>query len=185
VRACDKRAGFRSDILESIVWDWVKHVLSDPASLQQGLDEYHADQDKENVPLRERLKIIDGLLEDNNSKLERLVDLYLENEFSKDVLLEKKVRLETNIRALEIDRAALMSQLQARVLSPDEIHDLYDFANRIAKGLNNIEGDLTTKREIIETIDLMLTLAIEDGQGVAYIRSILGNTSMSVTTAVP
>jgi len=135
--------------------------------------------------LRERLKIIDGLLAENNSKLGRLVDLYLEKEFTKDVLIEKKVRLETNIRALENERVALLSQLQARVLTPDEIQDLYDFANRIAKGLNNIEDDLLAKRKIIEAIGLMVTLAVEDGERVAYIRSILGNTSMSVTTPVP
>jgi len=183
VKPCDNHTCFRSDILEAIVWDWVKHILTDPASLQEGLDEYRAEHDKENVPLRERLKVIDGLIAENTTKLARLVDLYLENEFTKDALLEKKVRLETNIRALENERAAVLSQLQARVLTPDEIRDLYDFANRIAKGLNNIEDDLPAKREIIEAINLKVTLAVEDGERVAYIRSILGNTSMSVITA--
>lgn len=51
--------------------------MLDPETLEEGLQIYQENQNMENAPYVERIKVIVGLLADNRDKLERLIDLYL------------------------------------------------------------------------------------------------------------
>jgi len=119
-RSCSA-PGFRADQVDAAVWEWVKSFLLDPAVLGRGLSEYQAERDRENAPIRERLKVVDDLLADNRAQLERLLDLYLSGEFPKEALTDRKIRLETTISALEKERAGLVAHLEARTLTADQI----------------------------------------------------------------
>jgi hypothetical protein len=72
----------------------------------------------------------------------RLIDLYISGDFPKEMLIDIKTRLETNIRALENERASILGHIERKAPTPDQIQDLYDFANAAAKGLEVTEEDL-------------------------------------------
>jgi hypothetical protein len=55
---------------------------------------YQAEQEVKNERIIERLAIIDELLADHKAQLNRILDLYLEGNFPKELLVEKKARLE-------------------------------------------------------------------------------------------
>jgi len=182
VRQCNDSNTTRADILDKIVWNWVKDFLTKPELLTEALEMYQSERDNESAPLRSRLQVIENLLEDNRTQLDRLIDLYISGEFQKDVLSDRKARLETNIQALENERLSIEGQINREAMTPDQISDLYDFAKKIAKGIEIADKDLLVKRQIIDSIGLTVTLAREDGHMVAYIKSVLGDQDMPITT---
>ncbi len=179
-RTCDLSCFFRADYVDAAVWNWVKSFLSDPVALQNGLNEYQADRERENAPLRERLKVVEDLLADNQTQLRRLLDLYLAGDFPKEVLIERKKRLETTMDALEKERTSLSAQLEAQTLTSEQIQSLKDFATEVAEGLERADADFETRRQIIDTLDVRATLAIEDEEKVVYVRCIIGDDVLSV-----
>jgi site-specific DNA recombinase len=171
-RNCDTPA-FRADQVDAAVWDWVRSFLSDPAALVRGLGQYQAEREKENAPLWARLNVLNDLIADNEAQLGRLLDLYLSGDFPKEVLTDRKTRLETTIRALEGERTDLVAHLKARTLTPDQIQSLQAFAAKVGRGLDLAEADFDTRRRIIEELNVRATLTIEDGQRVIYASCIL------------
>jgi hypothetical protein len=179
-RGCDRREWFRADQVDAVVWEWVKSFLTDPSSLRVGLKEYQAEQDRANAPLRERLAIVEDLLADNQRQLERLLELYLTGDFPKEMLVERKDRLEDTVGKLERERKALVAQLEAQTLTEEQVESLENFALRVAEGLEYANEDFETRRRVIEMLDVRATLAIEDGEKVAYLRCMLGEDNLSV-----
>ncbi len=165
--------GFRVDRVDAAVWGWAKSLLSDPEALKRGLDEHQAQCERETEPIRGRLKVIDDLLAENRTQLERLLDLYLSARFPKEILSDREARLETTIKALERERVVLVAHLQKRTLTPGQIRSLQGFAAKASRGLNLANADFAEKRRVIEDLDVRVTLAVENGQKVAHVSCIL------------
>jgi len=164
---------FRVDAVDPVVWDWVTRLLTDPQVLEEGLNTRLTINENESAPLRERLAIAEDMLKDNQNQLTRLLDLYVTGDFPKDVLVDRKNRLEESIKALEKERANIISMLETRNLTPKQIKSIYGFAERVGKGLQRAETDPAYKREIIEALDVRVVFAIENGQKVVYVQCVL------------
>ena len=162
---------FRADVVDSAVWDWLKEKLSDPERLAQGFEKYGAEQDRVTEPIRVRLAVVESLAADNQKRLEKLLDLYLAGDFPKEMLTERKARLEATIDALSKERAGLTVQLEAQTLTDEQKQSIQDFAARVRAGIE--DADFQTRRGVIESLDVTVTLAVEDGQKVAYPRCVL------------
>jgi site-specific DNA recombinase len=175
---CDAPS-FRADQIDAMVWGWIKSFLSDPATLAKGLDEYQAEREKENEPVKARLLMVASLYESNEAQLKRLLDLYLKGDFPKEMLVERKTRLEATMLNLAKEKASLMAYLLERMPTGEQIQSIQDFAANIAKGLEAAETDFQTKRSIIEALDVQATLAAEDGRKVVYARCILGEDNLN------
>ncbi len=176
--------GFRADHVDDAVWKWVKSLLSDPEELARGLSKYQTDCDRESGPMRERLKIVEGLLIDNQAQLARLLDLYLQGDFPKEMLTDRKSRLEATIIALEQEQAGMKAQLKERMLSSEQIQSLQEFVAEVAQGLGAAEEDFASRRRIIDILDVRATLVVEDGGKVAYAQCAL-NRDNAVFSIVP
>jgi site-specific DNA recombinase len=137
---------FRSPQVDAAVWEWVKSWLSNPEALREGLEEQRAEQERANKPLHDRLDVVDDLLSDNRRRLEKLLDLYLSGDFDKDVLTDRKARLETTIAALEKERADLAVFLESQ-LSDEAIATLMDFARKVSGGLEIADQDFEARRQ--------------------------------------
>ncbi len=179
-RNCEQTTWFRSDHVDAATWEWVKSFLLDPASLRVGLEEYQAERDRANTPLHERLAVVEDLMADNQHKLEKLLELYLAGDFPKELLIERKGRLEDTIGKLEKERKALVAQLETQTLTDEQVECLEDFALRITEGLELANEDFETQQKVIEMLDVRATLAIEDGKQVAYLRCMLGEDNLSI-----
>jgi site-specific DNA recombinase len=164
---------FRVDAVDPVVWDWVTRLLTDPHVLEEGLNTRLTINDNESAPLRERLGIAEDMLRDHQAQLDRLLDLYVSGDFPKDILVDRKNRLEESVKALEKERANIISMLEKRNLSPQQIDNIYRFAERIGKGLLHAQTDPAHKREIIEALDVRAVFAVENGQKVIYVQCVL------------
>jgi len=178
---CDNRY-FGVGQVDAAVWGWIKELLLNPEALRRNLEEQQAEQEEASKPLHDRLTVTDDLLADNRRKLEKLLDLYLSGDFDKEMLTERKARLETTIAALEKERGNLVATLKAMTLSGDQIMTIEDFAKEVSGGLMEAEADFEARRHLIDLLDVRVTLAIEDGQKVAYVRCLVDETELRVAS---
>ena len=176
---CDAKL-FRADHVDAAVWVWVKSWLSDPEALRHGLEKQQAEQERANKPLFNRLAVIDDLLSDRRRQLEKLLDLYLSGDFDKTMLTDRKTRLETTITALEKERDDLVTTLESQTLTDEQIATIEDFAKKVSAGLEIADQDFEARRQIIDLLDVRVTLAIEDGEKIAYVRCLLDEASLSI-----
>ena len=101
------------------------------------------------------------------------LDLYLSGEFPKEVLTQRRIRLEESIGALEKEQASLTVRLQGQTLSEGQIHSLQALATEVAAGIEIADESPDLRRRVIEELDVWGTLVIEDGQKVIYVRCII------------
>lgn len=171
---------FRADHVDAVVWDWVRDLLLDPVALDKGLREEQEKHEQANQPLRERQAVIDDLLTDNQARLGRLLDLYLSGDFDREMLTERKERLEGTIEALGVERAGLVAMIEKQELNEKQIKTIQDFASRVARGLGCADENFDARRRIILLLNVKATLAVEDGQKVVYVRCMLDEDTLLI-----
>lgn len=175
---------FHVAILDKLVWNWVKSILTDTTRLEDGLTKYRQKQEARNAPFLERLKVVDSLLSENRKQLERLLDLYLAGEFSRELLTERKERLEKTIASLEKEHGTLERQLSDNELTEEQINDIKAFTEYVTEGLDLVNSDFPLKRRIIERLDVRVRATVENGEKVIYIECRLDKHTLIVPTAI-
>jgi hypothetical protein len=166
---------FRTDQVDEAIWNWIKSLLTKPHTLEEALLAQKERQDEENRPLRERLGVVDDLLADNRQQLDRLIDLYLNSEFSKEVLMDRKGRLESTIEALDKERKNLYIHLNARSLTTEQIQTVQDFAIKVGEGLKELDNDdnFEFRQQVLEELHVQAILDVEDGTKTVRARCLL------------
>lgn len=171
-RECDAPS-FRAGEVDDAVWEWVRSFVTDPEALDRGLRKHQAERDRENEPLRARVAVVDDLLVDNRRQLERLLDLYLAGDFPRDVLTDRKARLEQTIESLEGERAELAAVLEAAELSDAEVVAVKELVAKVALGLEEAEEDFDLRRGVVEALNVWAKLTVEGGEKVVRASCIL------------
>lgn len=167
---------FPADKLDATVWDWVHDLFSEPEVVLEGLREEQARRKEVAQPLYERLDVINDLLADHEAKLVRLLELYLEGGFQKEVLIEHKGRLEDAIDALDKERADLETQLEGAILTDEQVETVIEFTRTVAGGLEAADTDFAKRRQLIEALDLQGVLLLrEDGQKQVKVRCVISD----------
>lgn len=165
---------FRLEPVENVVWNWIVALLKDPEAIQQGLNNYQAECEKEINPFRERLKTIDTLITQYNNELNRLLELYISGQFPKDLLIHRKDELDAATHSLEKEKEKISAVIAEKVYSPQDIENIHDFAHRVSANLDNAEHSFKEKRAIIDTLDVHVILTIENGEKIVYAQCTLG-----------
>lgn len=179
-RECSNSRYFRVDRVDATIWKWVKGILQDPEALDHGLLAFQEEREEMMAPLIERQKVIEDLLTEHRTQLQKILDLYLEGSFPKELLLERKKRLEATIVGLETEYNNITSNLQVQHITPDQITSIKEFTAEVAKGLELAERDFKTRRQIIEVLDIQVTLSTEDNQQVAYVKCMFADDSLLI-----
>ena len=126
------------------------------------------------APVRDRLATIETLLADNIRQLERLLDLYLKEDFPRDVLIERRQRLENTIQVLTQERNTLAAQVADIALTDAQLQNLKALAAQIAEGLDEADNSFELRRGIIELLDVRVTFTIENEQRSAIVTCAFG-----------
>jgi len=146
--------------------------------LKQGWTEYQAEQDEIAAPLRNRLTVVGSLIADNQAQLERLIDLYLNGDFPKEALSDRKKRIETTLSGLEREQEAIRAQLDERVLTREQMQNIREFITVVREELPS--ANFETRRKIVKMLNVEVTLTVEDGEKVIYSSCILGKSAPSL-----
>jgi len=171
---------FRVDVVDKLVWDWVKALLTQPRTLETGLAEYQESREQFTAPIRDRLIVLNDLWQDSNSQLNRLLDLYISGDVPRELLVDKKQRLEATLASLDKERDDLNLSLETEAITEKDILQIREFAAQIAEGLEPGNETFDDRRRVIELLDVGASLTVEDGQKFIDIWCFLGRNKLSV-----
>jgi site-specific DNA recombinase len=174
---------FRVDLVDSIVWQWIKEILEDPEYSIGGLRGMQEDSIQANQALITRLKIIEEQLNEVEQQKSRLLDLYLGGDFPKEMLQERKARLEETIVNLQREQTDVLAHIQTQVISDDDIAEIEAFCADIRLRIDNPSFEV--QRQIVEFLDVRGKLAIENDEKVVYVKCHLGQQRLSVARTSP
>jgi site-specific DNA recombinase len=178
-----KKTTFRAEYVDAIAWKWIREILEDQARLEENLRAYREKRDELVQPLRERLDLIVGLIEESQAKLDRLLDLYLSGDFERDVLAERKARIEAELAGLEGERARLLAQIQETEFSAERVQSIVEFAEIIGAGIEAADASLEKRRQLIEVLNVTGELDLVDGEKWVTLYCVLGTKSEIVPTS--
>ncbi|MBE7433119.1 MAG: recombinase family protein [Anaerolineales bacterium] len=170
VSLCDMPS-IRGDWVDAVVWEWAKMIIESPENLRVGLDDVQKELEQENQSLFNRLGILEEQMSQYQSQLDKLLDLYLDGNFPKEVLTERKSRLEELLFNLGKEKNDLMSHVRHVTMTDDQLNYIEAFCAKIRKGLDRV--DFNTKRQIIELLDIRGKVAFENGQKVLYLKCLI------------
>ncbi len=156
---------FRVEQVDSAVWNWIREFLINPNLLQQGLTEYQEHQAAENAQTLERLTIIEDLLVENRRQMNHLLDLYLEGGFPKEMLVEKKARLEQTIHSLEAEKQNLSEFIERKTVTAEQVQHIQEFSKMVMDGLDLASCDFEAKKRIIDLLDIQVVCTVDDRNG--------------------
>jgi site-specific DNA recombinase len=171
---------FRVDIVDELVWNWIKTLLTKPGVLENGLAEYQQGREQYCAPIRDRLIVLDDLWQDSKSQLDRVLDLYIAGDIPRELLIDKKQRLESTLTALEKEREDLNMDLESESLSENEIQQIREFAAQIAEGLEPGDETFDDRQRVIELLDVGASLTVEDDQKFIDVWCFLGRKKLSI-----
>ena len=171
---------FRVDIVDKIVWNWVKDLLTKPGVLEHGLVEYQEGREQFCAPIRDRLIVLEDLWQGSKTQLDRVLDLYISGQVQRELLIDKKQQLESTLSALEKERDELNLNLESEALSEYEIQQIVDFAAQIAEGLGPGDESFEDRRRIIELLDVRASFTVEDNQKYVDVWCFLGRNKLSI-----
>jgi site-specific DNA recombinase len=162
---------FRIDLVDNIVWEWAKMIIQSPENLRGGLDRVQQELQQENHALLDRLAMIEEQMNKYQSQLDRLLDLYLSGEFEREVLTERKTRLEELLFNLGTEHNDLMSHVKHVTMTDDKLAYIEEFCAKIRTGLDH--ADFNAKRQIIQLLDIRGKAAFENGERVLYLKCLI------------
>ncbi|MCA9944538.1 MAG: recombinase family protein [Anaerolineales bacterium] len=181
---CHNKYYYRSDYVDEIAWQWVKTIFLEPEKLEEGYSLYLQQIEATLAPLYQRLDLANELIHDAQQKLDRLLDLYLSGNIEKDLLVDRKHRLETTLEALQKEREEINIQIEASQVTKEQIQTVMEFAGRVENRFVDIdeEDDFEVKRHIIEALNVQAKLNFEDEEKVVYLSCALGQEALFVVS---
>lgn len=181
---------FRSKELDAKIWIWTKEYFKDPKTLRQKLEAYQAEQGQKNEPLLERLKVIDSLIAQYDKELDSAVrDLRevedLDADRAKARIKSDISRLEKTLNDLDSQRNRVIAQLEAKTLTDKQIESIMEFGKKLGRALEKADKDFKKRRQLVEVLNMQVTLTIENGQKIAHISCILGEDDLCIENTTP
>jgi len=157
---------------DAIVWDWLRELLSDDAKLQKGINEMVARRREEQEPKRQRLAMVENLIDKADQKIARLTADLAESEGDDEAVKEAIRKHRTEIakerNALMEERDPLKADLAQRDITENDITTIKTVAATVRKKL----GDRPTyeqKRELFSMLDLRAEVHGERGFRQLYV----------------
>lgn len=160
--------------VDEVVWNWIASLLTDPVQLRDGLAAFQAEKEQHIRPLRTRLTLVQEMLESERAKLNRLLDLYLVGEFSKELLTERRGRLETRIASLEREELDTLAMIEAQTITDEQLMAIQEFGRKVATELNFARSNSEVMCNIINMLNLQVWLSTKDGERFALVRCGVG-----------
>lgn len=116
---CDNGHRFRSDDIDRIAWGWVREIIFNREYLEHQVNTYLDEQEVKIKPLIERIEQYQLLKKKAEVKRERLLDLFLDSELSKEILTVKQKELDKQLA----DYKAELAELKLKLNRVDLIQD--------------------------------------------------------------
>jgi predicted DNA-binding protein YlxM (UPF0122 family) len=174
---------FRADLVDAIVWNWLRSLIEDPVNITQGLRNMHAEILSTNSRTTDRIDIINQQLEELNSQQTKLLDLFLNDDFSKKIIDERKLIIEKAYRKLLKKRNELASHLLENGVDETQIKEIEPYCSEIRDKLK--DATFESKRRLIEMFDVHGKLIVENNQKLVEVTCLLIQQQRSLVLTLP
>ena len=174
---CDKHT--RCDTIEEAVWKWMLAILTDEDDFEERLREAQELERKAEQPKRERLSLVDRLLEECESDAKELLPKLAtvrEGGIMARTIQEEIDALEKRHAALTQERDNLLADLDTETLSDTDIAATLQFREDVMMGMQN--PTFEDKRRVLELLQVQVG-NLGDGQAKATCRIPIYNTQLT------
>jgi len=142
----------RAEAADGLVWDHVSALLLNPRCLLEGLRARAEEAEEAVKPLNRELIGVEEAIRDQDRKLKKLLDGYLEDKLPRELLVEKHRDLERQKASLQRRQNDLQARLNAAVITEETIVSVEDFCQQISMGLERVTFE--DKRRILELLSV-------------------------------
>ncbi len=170
VRLCDAPP-FRGKDVDRVVWDWLVVLIKNPRAMMSGLQDSQDGAVQENRTLLNRLAMLERQIRDQDTQLGKVLDLYLSGDFGRDMLTERKVRLENNFASLRKEYEESLAMVEKVTLTDSQMSEIQDFCDSIRDRIDT--ASFEEKRQLLEMFDVRGKLAVENNEKVVYVSCLL------------
>ena len=170
VKLCDSPA-FRGKDVDRVVWNWLADLIKNPQAVMSGLQDSQDGSIQENQALLDRLAMIERQIQDQDTQLGKILDLYLSGDFERDMLTERKVRLENNIANLRKEYQETLAMVEKVTLTDSQMTEIQEFCDSIRDRVDT--ASFEEKRQLLEMFDVRGKLTVENNEKVVYVSCLL------------
>lgn len=160
--------------VDAAVWGWVKSILLDPDRLQQELQNYQERQAANLRPLLDMIEANEKQLARLEAEKERLIKAYAAGVLSLDEIAKEKTGLDKRINDIGRANQELRAELEPKLLSQRTRENIESYAAKIRAGVELVDDEPETQREIYRLLNLAVTLSCVDGRKWADVTCVLG-----------
>lgn len=150
---------YRSELVDKAVWSWLRNYLANPDAVEAGFLDFVAHYNSESSPMLERIAIVDSLLSENREQLQKILDLYIDGNFSRESLTKRKIKLEGKIYELSSELSILKERIEFWTNKSVKIESIKDSISEINTILGEADKDFSRQRQIIEKLDIHAVIA--------------------------
>lgn len=172
--------GFKGDMVDTKIWDRLEAVSRDKKQLIEGLVGYQARQESKVEPIRRELGHVEDLIKDKTAEWESayLDQKLLTSERAKARKALEIDQLEQVLNGLEKRKAELLTELEDKSLTEEQIMGTVAFAFQVAEDMDKLRkleamgqdnpqlkaAVYESKRRLLAILDVQVTLFVEDGR---------------------
>jgi peptidoglycan hydrolase CwlO-like protein len=149
----------------------LRSLIEDPSNITQGLKNMQDEALSANSRATARIELIDQQLEDLNNQQTKLLDLFLNGDFSKKLIDERKAKIDQACRKLLDERNELISHLNQSVPDDAQLSEIEEYCSEIRGKLEN--ASFASKRRLIEMFDVHGKLIVENNQKLIEVTCLL------------
>jgi hypothetical protein len=170
--------------LDGLVWDWVRHLLSDPDSLARWWrywDEEFDRNDSVNYIMAKTACVpLAGRLHRAQALLALLHELFQIGVFSRQQYSNRSVALAQEIADTQRELARLRAELAAEPYVAGEEDSYNGYVQSVAASLNAVESSPEARSKLIKSLDVRVVLEGDHGNRTARVRCELGEASLTL-----
>lgn len=146
-------------------------LIKNPQAVMSGLQDSQDGSVQENQALLDRLAMIERQIQDQDTQLGKILDLYLSGDFERDMLTERKVRLENNIANLRKEYQETLAMVEKVTLTDSQMTEIQEFCDSIRDRIDT--ASFEEKRQLLEMFDVRGKLTVENYEKVVYVSCLL------------
>ncbi len=108
------------------IWDVISKKVFNPDYFRSRVGDIRAGWEQETRPLQARLSTVEDFITDHERQLNKILDLYLSDDFPKEILTQRKESLEKALDIFKAERDKLTTQLQRRPLTDEKLEEIIE-----------------------------------------------------------
>jgi len=170
---------FRADYVDTLVWDWVRTLLSDPSTLRAWWrygDERLDINDTENYAERQRAAAyLAERLHRTQALLPLLPELHHMGVFSKQQYANRSAALEQEVSDSQRELDSLHAKLAGRAYVARDEDTYNQYVRAVAASLDAVESSPEARRRLIELLDVRVKLEEGYYEKTARVWCVLGS----------